>query len=878
MSNAIRRWFASKQGKNTLIVVLSVALVVSVVGQVVGWSSIGRLVAGTIGTWEEGYYCMPTCQENDGRFLLMPGESVASFGGAKIVLWIEAPPGSTSFDLGIFDGDSGKDNAGNLSMADGNWDDTETNTTYTLYADPARDGKGATIVGQWQGNDANPTTDPLSGWWTASAATMPNNAWYDITVQNRAAAQNPNGNYYYRFEATRPVEGSGGNAFKLRSQGPLTSGRAELVDANFALVGQLAAKQDLPIIYPDWTGDFDNPGPTTTYDGSWEFYFEVPPGTETLSLWDGDFDRGTAPSPPEGGDTDDPNTAGIPPWAVPGFTVPERAGGKGAPADDSTWAVYRREPAVYYSLIGPDGATVFVNEEPSGTEEWEEFVVSSDPDKPDSEIDLRVDSVPAGTYTLKIEGLDLHNVVWFRLDYTIGEDPCPACPICPECPAPPECPVEPTETPTPTPEPTSTPTPTPLPEEPEPCDDAQPIDLLYVLDVSGSMSMLYPGSGSKLEAAQRAIMKLNEWVAQQDNGSRVALLTFHGAGRGQGQPPLYPPDVQLVSGFTSDIAAFNTMLQNLRSSGSTPTAHALNQVVSWLPGAWDASHVPVVILVSDGVPTVDLDQHGFQDAHVQNVSLYDSAGNFLSPDAVRALGRNYREYNEKAGEPLADAMLAIQGLMAAVPTAQVHAVAVQAAQEGIFNDDILRYVAAQGNGQFFMAEDTDQLVAAFQWAFIDSACEGASSAPPAPPPCPNLVRRQYRVENTTNDPFYGIKFEFQSGAEIKNGGYDDFEFVLTSQEATAMTSVRMEAKAGRRTGTVTLRNCQFSGAQSCAPVSNRGFTFTFLGATDNGDGTLTLTFRVQNDNSNALSHATFGLTSGVTPSTPLSFYESETCP
>jgi hypothetical protein len=853
--------------------VLSVTLVVSVVGQVVGWENIGQLVAGTIGTWEAGYYCMPTCQENDGRFLLMPGESVASFGGAKIVLWIEAPPGSTSFDVGIFDGDSGKDNAGNISMGDGNWDDTETNTTYTLYADPLRDGKGATIVGQWQGNDPNPTSDPLSGWWTASAATMPNNAWYNVTVQNRAAAQNPNGNYYYRFEVTRPVEGGGANGFKLRSQGPLTSGRAELVDANFAIVGMLATKQDLPIIYPDWTGDYNNPGPTTTYDGNWEFYFEVPPGTITLSVWDGDFDRGS--STDLAPDTDDPNTAGIPAWAVSDFTVPERAGGAGAPADDYPLALYKREPPVRYSLIGPDGATVFVNEDPSGTEEWEEFVVSSDPTVA---ADLRVDSVPAGTYTLKVEGLDLHNFVWFRLNYTIGEDPCPACPICPSCPEPPSCPVTPTPTPLPTAEPTSTPTPTPLPT-PEVCTHSVPIDLLYVLDVSGSMSMLYPGSGSKLEAAQRAITKLNEWVAQQNNGSRVALLTFHGAGRGQGQPPLYPPDVQLVSGFTSDFATFNATLQGLNASGSTPTANALNQVASWLPGAWNASHVPVVILVSDGVPTVALNQHGFQDAHVQSVSLYDAAGNFLSPDVVRNSGRNYRDYNEKAGLPLADAMLAIQGLKAAVPSAQVHAVAVQAAQEGIFNDDILRYVAAQGNGQFFMAEDTDQLVTAFKWAFIDSACGGTTPSQPTGPACTPRVNT-YTVENTTNNPFRSIKFNYTSGTEIKDGLYDELQFTLTSAQAAALTSIRVAVKSGRTTDEVTLSNCQFNGTQPCAAVTGGGVTVAFQGAKDNGNGTLTLTFRVVDNRRNALSNVAFGLPRGVTPSWPANngSYQSSICP
>jgi uncharacterized protein YegL len=879
----IKRWFASKGGKNVIIVVLGLALAISIVGQLVGWSNIGRLISGTIGTYEEGYYCMPTCTETDGRFLVMPGESVASFGGARIVLWIEAPPGSASFDVGIFDGDSGRDSEGNINMSGGNWDDTETNTTYTLYADPVRDGTGMTVVGQWQGNDSNPTADPTNGWWTASSETMPNNAWYDITVKNMAAAQNPNGNYYYRFEATRPVEGGGANAFKLRSHGSLTSGRAELVDANFALVGMLATQQDLPIIYPDWTGDYNNPGPTTTYDGNWEFYFEVPAGTKTLSLWDGDFDRGTASNPVEGGDTDDPNTAGIPTWAVPDFTVPEGAGGKGAPADDSAWGVYRREPPVFYSLIGPDGTTVFVNDEPSGTEEWEEFVVSSDPDLPDEAVDLRVDKVPAGTYTLKIEGLDLHNFVWFRIDYVIGKEECPECPVCPEPDPTQECAVYPTDTPEPQPEPTET----PIPPEPTTCPDPQPVDLVYILDVSGSMDQMYPGSGKKLDAAKDAIYELNDLVKTEGgSGSRVALVTFHSAGKGQGRPPLYPTDIQVVSDFTTDIDGFNNKVKSLTASGGTPTAEALQKVAGWLPGAWDPNHLPVVILLSDGVPTVDLETYGFQDYDVQVIDIYNSDGTARSVEGVRTSGKYYSQYGQKSGEPLADTMAEVQNLKSAISDVAVHTIAIQGTGDGgIFNAQILKYVAAQTGGEFYMAEDTDSLKDSLKRAYFNSACGEAE--PPGDTGaggggggagCDSPRINQYNVENTTNRPFYGIRYEFRGGTEVKSGDWDEYAFTVTKAQAEAMSSVKIDAKAGRGEGSATLTGCNFAGTATCGPVSDSYFTFSFQGAKDNGDGTMTLTFRVQNDRRAAISNVLIGLPSGVKPSWPTSSYQSEVCP
>jgi hypothetical protein len=87
MFQAIKRWFVSKRGKNAIIVVLGLALVLSIAGQLVGWENIGRLVSGTIGTYEEGYYCMPTCTENDGRFMVLPGDQVASLLTDIVIRW-----------------------------------------------------------------------------------------------------------------------------------------------------------------------------------------------------------------------------------------------------------------------------------------------------------------------------------------------------------------------------------------------------------------------------------------------------------------------------------------------------------------------------------------------------------------------------------------------------------------------------------------------------------------------------------------------------------------------------------------------------------------------------------------------------------------------
>jgi len=312
---------------------------------------------------------------------------------------VSVPGDYTAFELGFFDGDSGKDNNGNVNFQEGNWDNTTAETTYTLYADPLKDGTGTFQVRQWSDRE------------------MPNNAWHTVSVENVMQAKGPSGHYFYRLEATRPASEYGINAFKVRSNGYLGTGQAELVNSSFAIVGMVATSSDVRILYPSYQNS-NNRG-ASTYTGDWQFYFYVPNETVALSLWDGDFDRGSWDRSLL--DTDDPNTEGKPEWAS-GSAVAERAAGRGSPADNAK-SYYRRDPAVKYSLIDPDGTPLYVNDDPSGTEEWEYFLISTDQSL---NPDLQVGQIKPGFYNFHIEGLDIHNTVWIRLNYEVcdAEDGC----------------------------------------------------------------------------------------------------------------------------------------------------------------------------------------------------------------------------------------------------------------------------------------------------------------------------------------------------------------------------------------------------------------------------------------------------------------------
>ncbi len=56
-----------------------------------------------------------------------------------------------------------------------------------------------------------------------------------------------------------------------------------------------------------------------------------------------------------------------------------------------------------------------------------------------------------------------------------------------------------------------------------------PIDILYLLDSTGSMTFPFTGGTiSKLDAARNAIADMNDLIEANLPGSRAALVTFQG--------------------------------------------------------------------------------------------------------------------------------------------------------------------------------------------------------------------------------------------------------------------------------------------------------------------------------------------------------------
>ncbi len=340
---------------------------------------------------------IPSTSTNDPRFLSITGSGVQTLGDQVLTFKISAPAGSANFQLGIFDGETG-----------GMWDIGTQPLQFTLFADPNSDATGTYQVAQWMGN------------------TMPDNAWFNATVNNVSQARAATGDFFYVLRVRSLDYGAYfWSNFKIRVSGSVTALRL----TNIAYSAPLCTLGDARIIYPQY--------PTlspTTYDGVWNFYVSVPTPQTSLVVWDGDMDHGTYDC--SDNDTDDPDTPNtIPPFATGAAVRPEGIGNFGGvpcinaagnvvaglttsnPPDDSQNPVYRRTPSINYEVISPNGVH-YANNNPSGNLEWEQFMISTAPFNR-ATMDYHADSLPAGVYQIRVTGVDLTNLNAIRSPFEI---------------------------------------------------------------------------------------------------------------------------------------------------------------------------------------------------------------------------------------------------------------------------------------------------------------------------------------------------------------------------------------------------------------------------------------------------------------------------
>jgi hypothetical protein len=201
------------------------------------------------------------------------------------------------------------------------------------------------------------------------------------------------------------------------------------------------------------------------------------------------------------------------------------------------------------------------------------------------------------------------------------------------------------------------------------CSEA-PFDAVFLLDLE-DLGEPFAGASSRLEAAQLAFAALGRELEARGDGSRLALLTYRGAGEAT--------EVHLLHGLSSLIDAFEDRLVGLNSAdlrpGGSPAAVALHQAAGLLAGSPAAGRRPLVVWLGHGEPDVD--------ARLRPVAGFGGAllgdGGFFPPAAeVVPQGGFSPRLGTYAGQATADAMVAIEEAALRIPGLEVAAIALRA--------------------------------------------------------------------------------------------------------------------------------------------------------------------------------------------------------
>lgn len=375
------------------------------------------------------YACLPTCDETDSRNFAMVGEGANTFTDNSFLFGISSPASFPEVELGFFDADEATSTGDVIS----NWDQGGSAViVFKLYADPTGEGKKDQKIAEWYGDGSAGDNTGIQ---------MPDGEWFNVTVPNTDLAKAASGNYRYTLSVElESVAAETINSFRVRTDGSMII----FQDTTFFMISQVITLSDFNDIYPNLvipdsfsdpacfdavTSDFacnlKDPGCCISggpYDGSYTFILDVDEGEGSIEAWDGDFDFGSSTSNipfvciPDFVDVDtyDFNTPNsVPLFALGTDAVPEGVSSPSDPLDDSCVNFFKISPSVFYSVVSPDG-DAYTNPNPSGTEEWELFLITSEGGG-----DVDLEDIPGGFWKIEVEGLDFVNTIGYRINFPV---------------------------------------------------------------------------------------------------------------------------------------------------------------------------------------------------------------------------------------------------------------------------------------------------------------------------------------------------------------------------------------------------------------------------------------------------------------------------
>lgn len=143
----------------------------------------------------------------------------------------------------------------------------------------------------------------------------------------------------------------------------------------------------------------------------------------------------------------------------------------------------------------------------------------------------------------------------------------------------------------------------------------QPLDIVLVLDVSGSMADNLSGGPKKIDALKTAVNGFidataaeNAKITDQSQRNRIALVKFAGTEKTSVGNDFYREGwssynyTQIVSNLTYDVSGLTSTVNGLSASGATSADYAFNRAQAALTYQPRANAKKVVIFFTDGEP------------------------------------------------------------------------------------------------------------------------------------------------------------------------------------------------------------------------------------------------------------------------------------
>lgn len=284
--------------------------------------------------------------------------------------------------------------------------------------------------------------------------------------------------------------------------------------------------------------------------------------------------------------------------------------------------------------------------------------------------------------------------------------------------------------------------PAPLELPPPVLCNESPLDLVFLVDVSGSMKRLHGSvaGNSRLDSVRDTLLAVAQAIAERGDGSRSALIVSSGNSFAANN---LANGARLVKGFDAGPAAVKAAIAQLDDApigeqASSPVAIAFKKVLEVLGEQRDPSHRVVLVWSTDNLGNIDAAGRGprfYTDAELQAISIVDGEDGFFGPEQVLFEGNFNPLIFTYDGQAVADGMHAAGRLLTEQPLRLLGLVprGDGSLERPLLREDLVSWVTTQSGGQVFGAVDRQGL--------LDLAApllEAMSCVPQGPPPPPGV--------------------------------------------------------------------------------------------------------------------------------------------